>query len=244
MGRPVDQAEFTAICLALQKKGAENINLVTGSHCTPVLAAFLRAARKEGLVIPLLWNSSAYESLEALAPLEDLIDVWLPDLKTLDTGLAGRFFKAPDYPETAARAILRMLDRCGVPRWNGPALVSGVIIRHLVLPGYPESTRAVLQWVADHCRGRALLSLMTQYTPMGKNAPGAYVNADEYGQLLQWLTDLEIDDGFCQELPVPELPVHDDSWLPDFERTNPFPSALSVPVWHWKTGLTGVNEEF
>ncbi|GHV79916.1 radical SAM protein [Spirochaetia bacterium] len=233
MGRTVDQAEFIRICLALQERGAENINLVTGSHCTPVLADFLRSARNEGLVIPLLWNSSAYESLNALESLEDLVDVWLPDLKTLDPGLAGHFFQAPDYPETAAKAILHMLDRRNTPRWNGPVLVSGVIIRHLVLPGYLESTRAVLQWFADHCRGRALLSLMTQYTPVGdpKKAPGAYVNRDEYGKLLKWLTELDIEDGFCQEL------VPDDSWLPDFERTNPFSSALSTPVWHWKTGL-------
>jgi putative pyruvate formate lyase activating enzyme len=239
MGRVVDQAEFTAICLALQERGAENINLVTGSHCASVLAVFLQAARDEGLVIPLLWNSSAYESPLALAPLKNLVDVYLPDLKTLDSGLAGRFFKAPDYPEAAVRAILRMLDYRDTLRWKGPVLVSGVIIRHLVLPGHAESTHAVLQWFADHCRGRALLSLMTQYTPVESDLrsaapcviPRRYVNRDEYDQLLQWLTDLDIEDGFCQEL------VPDDNWLPDFERSNPFSSDLSVPVWHWKTGL-------
>jgi putative pyruvate formate lyase activating enzyme len=91
----------------------------------------------------------------------------------------------------------------------------------------------VLQWFADHCRGRALLSLMTQYTPVGdaKKAPGTYVNQAEYDRILQWLTELDIEDGFCQEL------VPDDSWLPDFERSNPFSSALSTPVWHWKTGF-------
>ncbi|MDR2740703.1 MAG: hypothetical protein LBB98_00895 [Treponema sp.] len=74
---------------------------------------------------------------------------------------------------------------------------------------------------------------MTQYTPVGgdQNIPRRYVNRDEYDRLLQWLTDMDIEDGFCQEL------VCDDSWLPDFERINPFSSELSVPVWHWKTGL-------
>jgi putative pyruvate formate lyase activating enzyme len=233
MGRVVDQAEFTAICLALQERGAENINLVTGSHCIPVLAAYLRTARNKGLVIPLLWNSSAYEGLDALASLEDLVDVYLPDLKTLDPALAGRFFKAPNYPEAATQAILRMLDYRGELRWKDSSLISGIIIRHLVLPGCAESTKAVLQWFAAHCRGRALLSLMTQYTPVGGNQsiPRRYVNRDEYAQLLQWLTDLDIEDGFCQEL------VSDHSWLPDFARTNPFSSELSIPVWHWKTGL-------
>jgi putative pyruvate formate lyase activating enzyme len=233
MGRAVDRAEFTALCLALQARGAENINLVTGSHCAPVLADFLRGARQEGLALPILWNSSSYESPEALALVEDLVDVYLPDLKTLDPALAGRFFNAPDYPEAAAKAILRMLDRRGELRWKGSLLVSGVMIRHLVLPGYAESTRRALQWFADHCKGRALLSLMTQYTPVGAAGPipRGFVSRDEYHRLMEWLDELGIEEGFCQEL------IPDSAWLPDFERTNPFPSELSVPVWHWKTGL-------
>jgi putative pyruvate formate lyase activating enzyme len=232
MGRAVDRGEFTALCLALQERGAENINLVTGSHCAPALGDFLRAARNEGLAIPILWNSSAYETPEALALVEDPVDVYLPDLKTLDPVLAGRFFRAPDYPETAEKAILRMLDLRGELRWRDSVLVSGVMVRHLVLPGYLESTRRVLQWFAGHCKGRALLSLMTQYTPVGDGAiPQGHVTAAEHARLMEWLEEFGIEDGFCQEL------VPDTAWLPDFERANPFSSDLSVPVWHWKTGL-------
>jgi putative pyruvate formate lyase activating enzyme len=233
MGRAVGRAEFVDLCLALQARGAENINLVTGSHCAPVLADFLQAARNGGLAIPVLWNSSSYESPQALALVKDLVDVYLPDLKTLDPVLAGRFFKAPDYPEAAEQAILRMLDYRGCLRWNGSVLASGVIIRHLVLPGHTESTLKVLQWFADHCKGRALLSLMTQYTPVGLagQIPGGYVSRAEYDRLVEWLEELEIEDGFCQE-PSPGA-----SWLPDFGRINPFPPEFSVPVWHWKTGL-------
>jgi putative pyruvate formate lyase activating enzyme len=233
MGRAVGRAEFAALCLALQERGAENINLVTGSHCAPALADFLRGARKEGLVIPILWNSSAYENPEALALVEDLVDVYLPDLKTLDPALAARFFKARDYPEAAQKAILRMLDRRGELRWKGPVLVSGVIIRHLVLPGCLESTRQALHWFARRCKGRALLSLMTQYTPVGDagSIPRGRLSRIEYDQVVEWLDELGIEEGFCQE------PVHDAAWLPDFERTNPFSSELSIPVWHWKTGL-------
>jgi putative pyruvate formate lyase activating enzyme len=163
---------------------------------------------------------------------EDLVDVYLPDLKTLDRTLAERFFKAPDYPEAAEQAILRMLDRRGELRWRGSVLVSGVIVRHLVLPGCAESTRGALQWFADHCKGRALLSVMTQYTPVGAGPiPPGQVSRGEYDRLVEWLDELGIEDGFCQEL----IPGTD--WLPDFERTNPFSSELSVPVWHWKTGL-------
>ncbi|AEF85985.1 radical SAM domain protein [Treponema primitia ZAS-2] len=239
MGRIVDETEFVRICLALQERGAENINLVTGSHHAPGIARFLRTARKQGLNIPLLWNSSAYEGPEALSPLENLIDVYLPDLKTLDAAVSARFFKAPDYPEAAEQAILRMLEYRGELRWEDrgtetPVLVSGVMIRHLVLPGYLASTRRVLQWFAEHCQGRALLSLMTQYTPVGPDPskrPDGYVGQDEYGQILEWLEEYGIEDGFCQEL------VPDDSWLPDFKRANPFSSELSEPVWHWGEGF-------
>jgi putative pyruvate formate lyase activating enzyme len=270
MGRIVDEAEFISICLALQERGAENINLVTGSHLAPGLARVLKKAREQGLDIPLLWNSSAYEGPEALAVLEDTIDVYLPDLKTLDAVLAERFFKAPDYPATAEQAILRMLEYHGELRWRSSGeprrevpgepgletsvLVSGVIIRHLVLPGYLESTRRVLQWFAEHCQTRALLSLMTQYTPVSPGrpddhslppdhteggAPGRYVDQDEYGQILEWLEEYGIEEGFCQEpvsRTVPEL-VPDDGWLPDFNRTNPFSSELSEPIWHWREGF-------
>jgi putative pyruvate formate lyase activating enzyme len=242
MGRAVGEAEFVRICLALQERGAENINLVTGSHHGPALARFLRAARKAGLRIPLLWNSSAYEGLEALAPLEDLIDVYLPDLKTLDSALAERFFKAPDYPETAERAILRMMSLRPLPaESSGEAepgqsprvLSSGVIIRHLVLPGYLDSTKAVLRWFSEHCRGRALLSLMTQYTPVGPDPaiPRRQVSRAEYRRVLRWLEEFAIEDGFCQEL------VPGDDWLPDFNRANPFSSELSIPLWRWKDGF-------
>jgi putative pyruvate formate lyase activating enzyme len=115
------------------------------------------------------------------------------------------------------------------------------MIRHLVLPGFLEATREVLRWFAEHCRGRALLSVMTQYTPVERGAlregeaggPSRQVNSAEYETVLDWLTEFGIEDGFCQEL------TPGDDWLPDFSRTNPFSSALSTPVWHWREGFRG-----
>jgi putative pyruvate formate lyase activating enzyme len=237
MGRTADDEEFARICLALQERGVENINLVTGSHAGPAVAAGIAKARKQGLSLPILWNSSAYESPAALAPLEGLIDVYLPDLKTLDSGLAERFFRAPGYPAAATEIIFRMLELRSERRWRGGVLVSGVIIRHLILPGFLDSTRAVLRWFAEHCRGRALLSLMTQYTPSASPqapaAPDRFVDEEEYRKVLGWLEELGIEDGFYQEL------VRDNGWLPDFSRTNPFSSELSEPIWHWRVGFIG-----
>jgi putative pyruvate formate lyase activating enzyme len=258
MGAAVTEETFVQICRTLQERGAENINLVTGSHAVPAVAPGIRAARDRGLVVPVLWNSSAYEGDPALDLLE--ADVYLPDLKTLDPSVSGRFFKAPDYPGHAEKAVLRMIGRRGL-RYGpsrrigagkaGPesparvqtprVLVSGVIIRHLVLPGYLDSTREVLRWFAEHGRGRALLSLMTQYTPSGGNdgeiskgpgMPRRGVDTGEYETLLRWLEEFDIGDGFYQELGS-----ENTGWLPDFRRENPFPPELFLPVWHWERGF-------
>jgi putative pyruvate formate lyase activating enzyme len=234
MGSAVSEDDFVRICLVLQERGAENINLVTGSHAAPALASGLRAARERGLSLPVLWNSSAYESLEALSLLEDTVDLYLPDLKTLDRETAVRFFHAPDYPERAGAAILKMAEIRGNPVYAGNSLIRGVMVRHLVLPDYLGSTRRVLRWFADRLRGRALFSLMFQYTPSGKpenSVPGRCISREEYETVLGWLEEFDIADGFYQEL------ASDGDWLPDFHRTNPFLSALSEPVWHWRHGF-------
>ena len=227
LGREVSAEEFAALCLELQERGAENVNIVTGSHAVPAIARYLGAAKAAGLRLPVLWNSSGYESPKTLELLSGQIDTWLPDLKTLDGALAARFFNAPDYPEAASRAILWMMrDRPG-----------GVIVRHLILPGYLESTRAVLRWFADNAVDSAApsaqLSLMTQYTPIGgaKHAPGRFLDRREYEAVLGWLEEFGIEDGFCQELVHGKAAGSD--WLPDFNRPNPFASDLSVAVWHF-----------
>jgi len=222
LGRAVGSEEFTAITLALQDRGAENINLVTGSHFTPVLVSRIRAAKKAGLRLPVLWNSSAYETEESIASLDGVVDMFLPDLKTLDPGVAQKFFNCGDYPGYAVRAIKKMLE----------LKPGNVIIRHLVLPGCPASTYAVLKWFRENAAGRAQLSLMTQFTPVrmprGLAAPDRFLNREEYEAALSALSGLGIEDGWYQE------PGNSDDWLPDFNRPNPFPSALSAPVWHWQ----------
>jgi putative pyruvate formate lyase activating enzyme len=243
LGRIVATEEFAEICLALQNSGAENVNIVTGSHAVPALVEGLTAAKAQGMGIPVVWNSSGYEKPETLDLLDGLVDTWLPDLKTLDTALAEgnlgpvgprcrvaeRLFNAPNYPDAAIAAILWMLNKPGK-----------VIIRHLILPGYLDSTRAVLRWFADNAGGKgALLSLMSQYTPVGirdSNSdnnpqsliPSRYLNKHEYDTVLGWLGEFGIEDGFCQDY------VTGSDWLPDFNRENPFSSELSVPVWHYK----------
>ena len=220
LGSEVSAETFAGICAALHDRGAENINIVTGSHAIPGLVEGLIAAKKAGVRLPVLWNSSGYEKIEALELLKGYVDIYLPDLKTLDSEIAAKYFNAPDYPAVAAAAVKKMIEMAGA--------LEKVIIRHLILPGCLESTCSVLRWFAENAVGRAMLSLMTQYTPVPNRKrpiPDRYLSEEEYETVLKWLEEFEIEDGFCQEL------VTGSEWLPDFRRTNPFLSELSVPVW-------------
>ncbi|MDR0301292.1 MAG: radical SAM protein, partial [Treponema sp.] len=229
LGCEVSAEGFAGICAALRDKGAENINIVTGSHAIPAIIEGIISARKAGVQIPVLWNSSAYENPQALELLRDHVEIYLPDLKTLDSGVAAKFFNAPDYPQVAAAAILKMVDMAQARE--------KVIVRHLILPGYLESTRGVLRWFAENVKDRATLSLMTQYTPAGgklktlDDIPKRFLNQEEYDTVMGYLEEFKIEDGFCQEL------VTGSDWLPDFRRANPFSSELSVPVWHFTSQI-------
>ena len=239
LGRVVDRAEFVDICLKLQAAGAENINLVTGSHHIPVIAEFLRAARDGGVTVPFCWNSSAYESFEMLELLKGLVTIWLPDLKTLDGNLSKGLFAAPDYPASATAAIRWMiennpLDIVQVSK-NGETrekMMSGVIIRHLFMPGKFEQTADVLAWLKENADGRAIISLMNQYTPIpakkGKitQIEDRLVTPEEDADIQDLIEAYDFEYLFYQELS------DDTSWLPDFTRTQPFSNKLAPPVWH------------
>jgi len=228
LGKTVSAEEFAGICKLLCDKGAENINIVTGSHAIPALIDGFNAMLKLGVNLPILWNCSAYESPQAVEMLRDYADIYLPDLKTLDKNISGRFFNAPDYPETAAASILKMIENLKTRNKKNESCENMIIIRHLILPGYIDSTKEVLRWFADNAKKHAQLSLMTQYTPVPnrkRQMPENYLSQAEFDAVLYWLKEYEIEDGFCQEL------VTGNDWLPDFKKINPFSSELSVPVW-------------
>lgn len=244
-GRSISAEEFADMCMSLADIGAENINIVTGSHAIPAIATGLRIAIEKGLSIPILWNSSAYEKPEALALLAGLVSVWLPDLKTLNPLLSGNVFQSVDYPKVAKKAIRYMtsisplkIEHPDDDAYPAGKIYSGVIVRHLALPGKIDETEIALQWFAKHLKGKALLSLMTQYTPV-KNSPHAkgldafpdrILEKKEFNQLSALLEELEIETGFYQEL------IENTDWLPDFNCTQPFSSDLARPLWHYKTG--------
>lgn len=249
MGREISTDEFAGICLKLQEAGAENINLVTGSHHIPAIAQGLAAAKEAGLSIPVAWNSSAYESPESLMLLKGLVDIWLPDLKTLNPMMSKSLFGAEDYPAAAKKAIRTMLSlsplsitevsRGGETKEK---MLSGVIIRHLFLPGRMDDTVLVLDYLKAHADGRACISLMSQYTPVPFEGGAAELEARRtslsafQNRLVSTDEDTrlrELIDSYCFEYLFYQDLSDDTSWLPDFRRKQPFSSALAKPVWHW-----------
>ena len=246
MGAELSSSDFVRLCLELEKLGAENINLVTGSHAIPKIAEYLAKAKDAGLSIPVAWNSSAYESTESLELLRGLVDIWLPALKTLNADMSARLFGAEDYPATAKRAIRWMLESSPMKiaeiKKDGETkekMLSGVIIRHLFLPGRMNDTVLTLDWLKAHADGKACISLMSQYTPVDfsarKSALSSFqnrlVNEAEDAELRKMIEEYDFEYLFYQDLSS------DTDWLPDFSRSQPFSNALARPVWHFRDGF-------
>lgn len=187
----------------LADSGVHNLNLVTASHYSDTIAEALAGLRLE---IPVVWNSSGYETVEQLRQLEGLVQVWLPDFKYADPMLAARYSAAPDYPQVALAAIQEMYRQAGPADLDGDGLLRrGVLIRHLILPGAAENTLRVIDAVEDHFPAQNILfSLMAQYTPM----PGLDrwpeltrpVSREEYERCRSYLDFSEIEKGYVQEL--------------------------------------------
>lgn len=204
VGKPVSAERLAEIFHELAGQGAHNINLVTGSHYVPQIEAALRLARSEGLALPIVWNSSGYETVETLNRLEGLIDIYLPDYKYYSSYYAGRYSSAEDYPETARDAIAEMVRQVGTPFYAPGAdgmLQKGVIIRHLMLPGLGGDTRQVLRSIAENWGDCVLVSLLRQYTPFGMEAYpelNRKLTDGEYFEAVELMQSLGLT-GFIQE---------------------------------------------
>ena len=168
-GRELSAAEIAAIMLELQARGCHNINLVTPEHLVPqVLEAVYEAVRR-GLRLPIVYNTSGYDSLHSIELLDGVVDIYMPDLKFADTATARRLVLAPDYPERA-RAAIRAMHRQGgdlVCDQEGVAL-RGLLVRHLVMPGGLAGTAEVMRFLAEEISTDTYVNVMDQYGPAGK----------------------------------------------------------------------------
>ena len=208
-GTQMDSAALRKTFEELIARGAENIDLVTPAQYLPTILPALVPK----LPVPVVYNCGGYERVETLRQLEGKVDIYLPDLKYSQARLAKALSGAPDYFPRAKSAIREMVRQTGPVRWEGEKVVSGVIIRHLILPGFVENSLRVLDWIGDtFAPGEVLVSLMRQYTPMGglPTPLDRRVTDEEYDAVLSWmyLNGLE---GFTQEAEAA-----DKGFIPDF----------------------------
>ena len=169
-GHEVSAEELAEEMLKLESAGANNINLVTAGHYLPEIIKTIRLAKDMGLKIPIVYNTSGYESVEAIKALEGLVDIYLPDHKYFSDELAMKFSNAPDYHEVATKALDEMVRQC-----DGEApcvfdergiMKRGVIVRHLCLPGHTKDSMKVLEFLHERYGEKIYISIMNQYTPM------------------------------------------------------------------------------
>ena len=208
-GKAVDSAGLRAIFDCLIAQGAENIDLVTPTQFLPTILPALEAP----LPVPVVYNTGGYERTETIRALSGKIDIYLPDMKYADAGLAKALSGAENYFPVAAAAIREMVAQVGDPQGEGERLTKGGLIRHLILPGQIENSLKILDWIGETFRpGEVLVSLMRQYTPMpGLSGDLARkITEEEYQAVLSWmyLNDLQ---GFVQEAEAAQ-----QAYIPDF----------------------------
>ena len=212
VGKRVTVSRLREIFQTLIAQGAACLDLVTPTHFTP---AVLEALGRPAWPVPVVWNCGGYEKTETLRLLEGKVQVFLPDLKYALPGPAEKYSAAGDYFDYAAPAVLEMFRQTGPYRMENGQLKSGVLIRHLLLPGELENTRRVIDWVATAFRpGDVLFSLMSQYTPQpGASGPLArHVTKAEYRAAVEYMENCGVTDGYTQERTSAR-----EEYTPDFD---------------------------
>ncbi len=177
-GHVVSPERLAGMMLELQARGCHNINFVTPEHLVPQILEALPLAMRGGLRLPIVYNTSAYDSLESLRWMDGIVDIYMPDFKVWDGAVAKRYLKAPDYPEAARRAIREMHDQVGPLVTDECGLAKrGLLVRHLVMPGMLEETRQIMHWLARELSPETYVNVMAQYYPAGA------VSAEKYPEI-------------------------------------------------------------
>ena len=174
-GVEVEAHELAALMLDLQARGCHNVNLVTPEHVVPQVLEALLLAAEGGLRLPVVYNTSAYDSSRSLALLDGVVDVYMPDFKCWDGARARRYLKADDYPAVARRTVREMHRQVGPLRFDRDGLaVSGVLVRHLVMPGATDDAAAIFAFLASEVSVDTYVNVMGQYRPAGSAAQGRW----------------------------------------------------------------------
>lgn len=187
-GAPAPPEKLARMMLDLERQGCHNINFVTPEHVVPQIIEALPLAIEAGLSVPLVYNTSAYDSMESLALMDGIVDIYMPDFKYWDGEMARKYSRAPDYPEVARRTIKEMHRQVGdlVLDENGLAR-RGLLIRHLVMPDHIAGTSEVARWIARELSPSTYVNIMPQYYPTGKVSP------HEFAEINRRITPIEYE---------------------------------------------------
>ena len=213
VGKQVSVSELAETFIQLQESGVHNINLVTPSHYVSRISDALDLAKLE---IPVVYNSSGYDLCDALEMLDGKVRIFLPDFKYMDGRLAQKFSSAKDYPEVAKTAIKKMFELAGRPRFDADGMIkSGVIVRHLVLPGHTDDSKKIIRYLHDTYGDSIYLSIMNQFTPspdLPFDELTRPLSEEEYNDVVDFAVSIGVKNAFIQEGETAK-----ESFIPDFE---------------------------
>ena len=216
-GKEITIEELADIFLKQQEKDVENIKLVTPTSYVPQIIEAIKIARERGLKLPIVYNTNSYENIETLKMLEGYVDIYLPDLKYANNELAKRYSKIDNYFEIATQAIKEMIRQIGETKLDERGMMKkGVLIRHLVLPNNVENSKNVLKWIRENLSKSTYISIMAQYFPTYKAKEMTDLNRkltkDEWSEIEDYIDELEIENGYIQELGE-----HEEEYVPKWD---------------------------
>ena len=216
-GKEISIEELADIFIKQQNRNVENINLVTPTSYVLQIIEAIKIAKSNGLKIPIVYNTNGYERVETLKLLKGYIDIYLPDLKYYEDKIGKKYSKIDNYFEIATKAIKEMCRQVGAPKLDERGIIKkGLMIRHLVLPNNIENSKKVLKWIKENIDENVYIDIMAQYFPTYKARESLELNRkltkEEYEEIEQYVYELDIKNGYMQELGE-----HEEEYVPKWE---------------------------
>lgn len=215
-GKEISQQRLSEIFIELQSQGAHNINIVTGTHFADKIIIALDIAKSKGLSIPIVYNTSGYESLKTLKLLKPYVDIYLTDFKYFNPALAQNYSKASNYPDIVKTALDEMVRQKDLSFDNDGMMKQGVLVRHLCLPGQEKDSKKILEYLHYNYGDRIIISIMSQFTPISLEAYpeiNRKLSPKEYERIISYALSIGIDNAFIQEGETAQ-----ESFIPQFDN--------------------------
>lgn len=219
VGMAVSKERLAQLFINLKDQGAHNINMVTPTHFTSQIIEAIKLSRSKGMDLPIVWNTSGYETEETIDSLSGYVDVYLTDFKYMDSETAGKYSFCPDYPDVAKKALSKMVSQIGKVELDSNGIIKkGVVVRHLLLPGHVEESMRVLDYLHSEYGDGIYISIMSQFTPNGNLKKFPEINRKvtkyEYDKLVDYADKIGIVNAYVQEGSAAK-----ESFIPDFDYT-------------------------